>query len=481
MEIHHLTVEARQWAVKELAHRAGASQEFIDSWQIESRDGKTVVFPDASCRSKQISFAQLSKEQWEQLNHAVVKTLRTGWMPAAAPLNASIAEFLLQYCVDTLYPGGFPLFEVQSGSAVYCAFDLPACILFKLCCLEEANSCDHDAHGRFPIASSRAFREGYLDRPIVDEYGLAFQQALDFLLPSWRPVKRRLRVKLSHDVDDVGRAPRLWPEHLPHDAKSLIRTAWMAMPCRLRSAIQETTQNRSPFRTLATLVNCNTEFDLVRALAHLSVEHQLDSSFYWKASPVTCYDSGYDPRSRPVRSVISEVRKLGCENGVHPGYDTYLCPQKLQEEVEIVRSATGECALGGRQHYLRWCPQTWTDWESVGLAYDSSVGFADHIGFRSGTCVPYHPWFFAENRVAKLLEVPLVVMDTTLTETAHMNLTVQQSIVAIKNCVEKCRAVGGVFTFLCHNTSIHNQQFLDLYEQVLTLLSGSERFDWRNA
>ena len=84
-----------------------------------------------------------------------------------------------------------------------------------------------------------------------------------------------------------------------------------------------------------------------------------------------------DPRSRKIKSIISELRTQGCENGVHPGYDTYLCPEKLREEVEIVRAAMGEYAMGGRQHYLRWSPQTWTDWERSGLSYDSSVGFAD--------------------------------------------------------------------------------------------------------
>ena len=72
-------------------------------------------------------------------------------------------------------------------------------------------------------------------------------------------------------------------------------------------------------------------------------------------------------------------------------------------------------------------------------------------------------------------------MDTTLTDSEHMNLNIKQSLAVLKDSVDKCRAVGGVFTFLCHNTTIYNREFLDLYAQVLELLSGSDRFDWQSA
>ena len=43
-----------------------------------------------------------------------------------------------------------------------------------------------------------------------------------------------------------------------------------------------------------------------------------------------------------------------------------------------------------RQHYLRWrAPTTWQNWEDAGLDYDSTVGYADHVGFRAGTCYEY--------------------------------------------------------------------------------------------
>src|SRR3984957_20968903 len=113
--------------------------------------------------------------------------------------------------------------------------------------------------------------------------------------------------------------------------------------------------------------------------------------------------------------------------------------------------------MGGRQHYLRWSPHSWIDWENCGLAYDSSVGYAEQIGFKAGTCVPYRPWLFPLNRQADLIEIPLLVMDRTLLE--YMTLTKRQATQSIHTVVERCGMVGGVFTILWHNDAFLKTHF----------------------
>src|SRR5205807_6191871 len=103
---------------------------------------------------------------------------------------------------------------------------------------------------------------------------------------------------------------------------------------------------------------------------------------------------------------IDWLQDQGVEMGVHPGYYTFLSPDQLLQEVQSVRTVLGKSPVGGRQHYLRWCPETWLHWERCGRAYDSTVGYADAIGFRAGTCIPYRPWLPALNREANLVEIP---------------------------------------------------------------------------
>ena len=84
-------------------------------------------------------------------------------------------------------------------------------------------------------------------------------------------------------------------------------------------------------------------------------------------------------------------------------------------EKSSVDSALKVVARGGRQHYLRFdVSSTWKFWEKGGFAYDSTVGYAEHEGFRCGTCHPYVPFIIDEDRVCRVQEVPLIVMDGTL-------------------------------------------------------------------
>jgi hypothetical protein len=219
------------------------------------------------------------------------------------------------------------------------------------------------------------------------------------------------------------------------------------------------------------------ELQCVLETVDLSAAHRLDSAVYWKAAPRGPYDTGYDPHHPKVRGVAAALRARGVEMGIHPSYDTFMSLERLASEVDVVRQLCGEALLGGRQHYLRWHPDTWVHWERSGLAYDSSVGYPERVGFRAGTCTPYRPWCFSRNEELALLEIPLIVMDGTLT--GYMNLEPQEGLKVVRALVRRCRTVGGVFTLLWHNdNNLLYPAYANVYMTLLRELSGSARFDW---
>jgi hypothetical protein len=166
---------------------------------------------------------------------------------------------------------------------------------------------------------------------------------------------------------------------------------------------------------------------------------------------------------------VSALKESGADLGVHPGYFTFGDLKALAEEVAILRQVLGDGPLGGRQHYLRWSPTTWEHWEQCGLAYDSSVGYSDRVGFRAGTCHPYHPWLLARNREAELLEVPLIAMDVAITGGDTANETGLRAMV--KDLVDRCRIVGGVMTVLWHNSTYNEALTWRICTYALNLLS----------
>lgn len=454
--VEGVTREARLYALKELARRAGVSAEFFNSWKIDVRDNETTIYIEPGT-AKLIRFRNAPPNFWRDLVVANFHTVRASWShPPLESVRNLVPDFVIPFSPEK-QDGKWPLFSVVDRNSMECFLDLPISILLSLSRFEEMLSTERDIHGRFPASKSIAFRDGFLGRPIVDEYGLAFEQALAFLLPGWQPCVRKLRVKLSHDVDVTG---------LPFNIRSEIRRAIFGR--------EPVAAARNGFRWVVRQRPIYLES--IMLIVQLSLERDLDSAVYWQASRPGARDAGYDPRHPSIRQVISWLHDHGVETGVHPGYETFLSPQRLQEEVGILREVLGQKSLGGRQHYLRWCPRTWVDWEACELAYDSTVGYADQIGFRAGTCFPYRPWLLSLNREANLIEIPLIVMDSTLVK--YMGLSLLQSLQAVEQCVARCRCVGGVFTLLWHNTALIDPVYNGLYDEMLKTIAGSEKFDW---
>jgi hypothetical protein len=358
--------------------------------------------------------------------------------------------------------GNTPFVELRSNGVLVFYADIIATTFFMLSRWEETVVPDRDEHGRFPAAASVAYKQGFLDRPIVDEYALILREWLKVLLPQWEPERRTFSVKLSHDIDNISR----------------FRNPYAAM----RTFGGDLLQRRNPRRAWSTArdalaqVVAPAQTDYVRGiydLADLSRRHKLDNdAFYFMANGPGPFGCGYNPTSSVVRECIDDLRQKGFEIGFHPSYNTFQNQAQLAEEKARMDAVLGKTNYGGRQHFLRFqVPDTWRHWEQVGLTYDSTLAYADHEGFRCGTCHPFRPFDVEQNCELDLWEVPLIVMDGTLRD--YRKLTPEEGEALILGLAQRCKQVEGTFTLLWHNSSLNGnwQPWRTVYCRVLENLS----------
>lgn len=454
-----LSPSAVRYAVVQLARRAGVTDEAVRRWRVDcsQRDYVTVfVQPETS---KRIRFPRASDTIWNEIQTGTFRVSTADWPSGSAPKCASIPDFRIPFSSSHRVRVG-PLFISDSPDCFTCAVDLPLATTLTLARYEETLPSSRDGHGRFPASSSIAYRHGFLHRPIIDEYGLALERVLERLLPAWRPAARRLRVKISHDVDEIG------------------------VPFSPRSAAGMTLRHARPLSTLRDLAAPilgvpNTYQTQLKRLVQFSVDRNLDCSVHWKASKRSRHDTGYSLRDPGILRLVRFFRQRAIEMGIHPSYESFDSPRLLHSEVATLRNFLGAPDLGGRQDYLRWTPQTWSEWDAIGIPYDSSVGFADHTGFRAGTCIPYRPWLWREQREAMLVEIPLLAMDSMLR--GYMKAAPERALAILREVIARCRSVGGVFALAWHNTSLFDSSYTAVYRTVLDELAGSPKYDWRAA
>ena len=93
-----------------------------------------------------------------------------------------------------------PVIEMKNNDHVV-HYDILGLVYWMLSRQEEVGVTALDRHGRFPATSSHAYRHGYLDRPVVDEWLDILGQVLTRQWPQLKLQKHVPRTMVTCDAD----------------------------------------------------------------------------------------------------------------------------------------------------------------------------------------------------------------------------------------------------------------------------------------
>lgn len=182
--------------------------------------------------------------------------------------------------------------------------------------------------------------------------------------------------------------------------------------------------------------------------------------------------AGPAPRIRGAaygaRDLAAELRTLeeaGCEIGLH-GIDAWRDDAAARDEIQELAGAAKSFAGGVRMHWLYFDENSPLILERAGAAYDSTIGYNNTIGYRAGTGQVYRPL-----GATRLLELPLIVMDTALFYPSHLNLTRQEAWKRVRAILDYAVRLGGCVTVNWHDRSLAPERqwgnfYRDLVEEL---------------
>ena len=117
----------------------------------------------------------------------------------------------------------------------------------------------------------------------------------------------------------------------------------------------------------------------------------------------------YNIQSGKVKRIIRELDQNGWEIGLHGSYDSYCNLELLRQEKAILEEIVGHSVVSTRQHHLNYDKRTWLIHKSIGIKYDSTMGYSQAVG-------KGQPLRTDEN----IVEMPITLMDTVaLTEDVY--------------------------------------------------------------
>jgi len=376
------------------------------------------------------------------------------------PEDDGIKANLILPSVPVLYgsPG-----LLKNGNHIHLNLDIFGSAFFMLSRYEELIIKNLDNHDRFPSCASVAFKANFLNRPIVDEYLEILWTCLSKLWPDLKRKHYQPKTFITCDVDQ------------PYDCtvetfSKLIKVC--AGDLIKRRSLTEMLKriNRYVFNKLGIYkFDRNYTFDFYMDVCE---QAGLKAAFYFIPSSKEPTNGCYEITDKKIINLIKKIDARGHEIGIHGSYQTYQDQEKILQQKILVEETLKKVGInqkirGNRQHYLRWDSAVTPDYlDAVGFEYDTSGSYADHPGFRYGTCKKFSMWGWQNKKKLNLKQQPLIVMECSVTDYMGLEYT-DSAFKVMQDLKQKCQLFGGTFTLLWHNSELQNEKQINMFKEII--------------
>lgn len=347
--------------------------------------------------------------------------------------SLSMAEFMLSNKVESLEVDTVNVTNDLECFSFHSVTDPIASIFYTLSRYEEHICAKTDEFGRFPLLESKAPKK-WLLHSMCDrwaEYVLTLAGISDY------PKSFDVTMIPSFDIDNtyaykLKSGKRKWMSTL----KDLLKFSFDRIKER-RGVLSG--KEKDPYDTFSKISSVQKQFPQTKV--------------FWLIGKWGKKDRNISIRNTEHRKLIKSLSDDGMEIGLHPSFGSFNMKEMVNQEKRELEAVCEKEIMLSRQHFLRFqVSSTFSDLLKNGFTDEYSMGFAEHVGFRSGTARS-HKWFdLSTNQPTELTLHPFAYMDGTLRE--YMNLSIEESKQTIRQLYDEVKRYGGDFIFIWHNETI---------------------------
>ncbi len=392
--------------------------DFIFSKECKKAD---IVYNDINCKSNNKIQIMPSKIFWE--NYKKVESLPTS-----------------------------PLLKEDDTTYIY-ENDIVSSTFFMLSGYEEYLNPQRDRFNRFLYQYSYYKEDAIYTKPIVEQYRDILIEQLNSIgieckrKNIWKD--KEFGLFLTHDVDGVYK--------YRSTLKSIIKIFLKPSKFTFKELFESKKNiKKDPY------------FKGFEYLINQSNKYNFKSTFFFISKVREKLDSFYNINDNAIKKVIQEIKDNDFEIGLHGSLKSSINKKYIIDEKNNLKSD----AMGIRQHYLMYDITQTSDKQKDNFIYDSSLGFADMIGFRRGSCLPFKLYNIEKDCKLELFEIPLNVMEMTLKE--YMKLPMDKLYIILSSMIDEIKKYNGVFTLLWHPGNCSDEWNIwleNIYEPILKELN----------
>jgi hypothetical protein len=354
-------------------------------------------------------------------------------------------------------------FEVNGYKAFFkisnsdCSFDIFAATFYLISRYEEYLPHTKDMYGRYAHENSLAFKEGFLNIPLINIWATNLIAAIKEKFPPdqylYKAQYSKFRFKPTYDIDIAySYKHKGWLRNMGGFFKSPSVERWKVL-----LGLQ-----KDPF-------------DCYTWLHELHQHHKLLATYFFLvAEKNALYDKNILPSADAMWQLINRHAKK-YPVGIHPSWQSGDDLSLLKKEKQFLEEVIEQAVTVSRQHYIRFnLPEGYQRLIEAGITDEHSMGYGSINGFRASVASSFF-WYDLQNEQQTDLRIhPFCFMDANAYYEQYFSAA--QAYEELLHYFKVCKEVNGTLITIWHNnflgTAKEFEGWKEVYEQFIRVVNG---------
>jgi len=314
-------------------------------------------------------------------------------------------------------------------------FDIFAASFYLLSRYEEYLPHELDEYGRYAHTNSLAYKEGFLQIPLINIWLQEFKKTLQKKFPGLIFRHSYFKFIPTYDIDIAySFLHKGWKRSVGGLLKSMATGQWTTVSERMQVLLKK---KKDPFDSYEWL-------DSVHLYCRMRAYY-----FFLVAREQKNHDKNISP-DRPALQNLIRYLATGYTVGIHPSWQSGDNEQVLLDEIECLETIIKNKVTYSRQHYIRLrLPDTYQTLIKAGIEKDFSMGYGSINGFRASVASSFYWYDLEKEKQTRLMIFPFCFMDAT--SYYEQKFTAQQTLQELMNYYHAIKKVNGLMVTIWHN------------------------------
>ncbi|MBI9067539.1 MAG: polysaccharide deacetylase family protein [Salinivirgaceae bacterium] len=347
----------------------------------------------------------------------------------------------------------FPDIETHS-----IGFDVFSACFWYLSRYEEYGDFEADTFDRFPASESFSFNKNILNQPIVDQWVYILRKEITTCFPAIELKKEKYTVKPTIDIDSPWCYKyKGFTRNLLGFLRDMIHANFEYVKLRYNVLTNKIGDPWYVFEWLTAVLN----------------KLDINSVYFIHLGKYGRFDKTVNHKTDEIGNLLFLLKKNALI-GLHPSFRAANNWAVFKKEIFRYEEISQKKLVRSRQHFLKFrLPEYYEMLESLEVASDYSMGFADKSGFRAGTSRWFYFYNLSQERKTTVKVHPFCIMDRTLK--SYEKFDNEKVIQIFKEYSKSIKKVNGTFVSLWHNETFSDKfewkGWKQLFEQIMTQIS----------